>query len=300
MDVYDLAAQIPGQLTGARTVTTSDLGRRRLDWMVRTGRATRAHRGTYLVGSDPTDLLDRVRAALAVCGPHAVIGHHTAALLLGFGVLDSAAIHVVVPAGTAFPQRPGIATHQCVVPLPEPATVRGVPCTPAARCAIDLARMVRRRDVLAVLDAALRTGACDAESLSAELARHDRLRGIKQARDLVPLADPRAPCRQESQLRLTLYEGGLRGFQPQFPVMDDGYARYYLDLADPVTRVGVEYDGSSHLDRQRMRRDRFRHNWLDGHGWRMRYFTDRDLYGDPASIVDTVRAARHRVTDPWT
>ena len=55
--------------------------------------------------------------------------------------------------------------------------------------------------------------------------------------------------------------------------------------------MGVEYDGMSHLDRERFRYDRDRANWLDAQGWTMRYFTDRDLYRRPEYIVDSVRAA---------
>ena len=72
------------------------------------------------------------------------------------------------------------------------------------------------------------------------------------------------------------------------------WVTYVLDLADVEHRIGVEYDGSSHLDRNRLRDDRARHNWLESHGWRMRYFTDRDLYRRADYILRTVRAARTR------
>jgi very-short-patch-repair endonuclease len=69
------------------------------------------------------------------------------------------------------------------------------------------------------------------------------------------------------------------------------WPRYYLDLADPRRRVAAEYDGSSHLDRARLRADRERHNYLDSAGWRMRYFTDRDIYRPPSYVVRVVEAA---------
>ena len=70
-----------------------------------------------------------------------------------------------------------------------------------------------------------------------------------------------------------------------------GRARYYLDLADPAS-----------ARRCRVRRivaprprppapDRHRHNWLETAGWRMRYFTDRDLYSRPSEIIRILRAA---------
>jgi very-short-patch-repair endonuclease len=149
-----------------------------------------------------------------------------------------------------------------------------------------------REAALPVLDAALSSGACDSAALLAEVTRHRRLRGICRVRALVELADGRSQCRQETHLRLILHDAGLREFVPQVPVNDDyGNLRYFLDLADTRRRVAAEYDGASHLNRPSLRNDRERHNWLDENGWRMRYFTDRDLYRSPDRIVRIVRAA---------
>ncbi|MEK8108019.1 DUF559 domain-containing protein [Micromonospora sp. M12] len=63
---------------------------------------------------------------------------------------------------------------------------------------------------------------------------------------------------------------------------------YRLDLGYRRHRVGVEYDGSSHLDRVRLRHDRARTNWLAANGWRMRHFTDQDLYRRPSQIIRTL------------
>jgi very-short-patch-repair endonuclease len=230
-----------------------------------------------------------------VAPPDAMVGYHTAAALLGFGVIEDAAVHLVLPAGRGIPHRPGIVAHASALPIDKPVTVLGLPCTPAARCAVDLARMLARPNALSTLDAALAAGACTADDLAAELILHCGLKGIHQARDLVPLADPRSQCRQETHLRLVLHDGGITGLTPQHPVLDEcGWVTYVLDLADVEHRIGVEYDGISHVDRNRLREDRSRHNWLESHGWRMRYFTDRDLYRRADYILRTVRAARTR------
>jgi very-short-patch-repair endonuclease len=300
VDLYENARQAAAMLAGRQAVmTTADLTgagvtRQALTWRTAQGYLLRPHNGVYLAGRP--DLVDLARAAMLVCPPGTVLGYHTAASLLGFGLIPSESIHVIAGPGVPVPQRRGITVHQTVVPIGEPVDVLGLPCAPAARCAVDLARALRRSDALPVLDAALHAGACDADALAGELKLHDGLRGVRQARELVPLADPRAQCRQESQLRLILYDGGLAGFVPQWPVVDDhGCTKYYLDLANPALGVGAEYDGSSHLDRARLRIDRARHNWLEGRGWRVRYFTDVDLYSRPYAIVPTLlRAAQPR------
>jgi very-short-patch-repair endonuclease len=69
-----------------------------------------------------------------------------------------------------------------------------------------------------------------------------------------------------------------------------GVPIYRIDLGYEEHRVGVEYDGASHADGVTLSHDRARHNWLADHGWRMRYFTARDLYRNPTAVVASVRA----------
>ncbi len=298
VNLYRDALLFPGTLRGRNRVATlaqlneRGVSRHAAQWHTDHGRVTRAHRGAYLLGRTHPDLLDRIRAALHVSPPNAVVGFHTAAALLGFGVVTSEDVHIVVPQGGLLPLRRDIRVHQSVLPVGDPVLRLGIACTPAARTAVDLARTVHRPLALSILDAALANGACDKEALMREVIRHVGLSGVRQARDLIAFADPRSQCSQESHLRLVIHEGGLVDFEPQVPVYDEnGRARYYLDLADPRRRVGAEYDGASHLSRDRLRQDRARHNWLESAGWRMRYFTDRDLYARPAEIVRILRAA---------
>src|SRR5262249_3105773 len=150
---------------------------------------------------------------LMATGPHTVLGYHTAAALFGFGVASSDAIHIVVPDGEPFPQRRGIVVHRSVVPVGDPVIALGLPCTPAARWAVDLARSLPRLDALPVLDAALASGTCEAEDLTAEVKFHDGLRGVRSVRELVRLADGGSACRQESQLRLILADAGITDFE---------------------------------------------------------------------------------------
>lgn len=296
MDLYREAQQYPGTLQGRATVARTaqlPLTKSAAGWRTSHNQGVaRPYRGYYLLGSAPTDLLDRCRATIAVASPRAVIGFDSAAALLGFGITDSDVIHLVVPAGEPFPQRRGIAVHQSVVPIRDPVEVAGVVCTGGARTAIDLARALPRAQALSVLDAALSCGACTADDLAAEVRLHHGLKGYRRALELVPLADGRSQCAQETHLRLILRDAGLVSFEPQLPVWDSGdWPRYFLDLADARLRVCAEYDGSSHLDRRRLREDRARHNFLSTRHWRVRYFTDFDIYRAQSGVVRTIRAA---------
>ena len=247
-------------------------------------RLTRLHRGIYL-HRQPNEL-DILRGLFLRLPEGVLLTMQSAAQLYGFGE-PSAAVHVHVPRGINRPQIDNVVTHEAVLPVAVPMWIAGIPCVPPARCAVDLARGLPRLRALPVLDAALRCAACTQAELIAEVHRHAGLRRVRQARELVLLADPRAECVQESQLRLVLVDAGLPVPEPQVWVDD----RYRIDLAYRNRRVGIEYDGRSHLDGVRLATDRVRMNWLDSRGWTMRYFTARDLYDRPGQLVAIVRAA---------
>ncbi|MEW2473946.1 DUF559 domain-containing protein [Micromonospora gifhornensis] len=279
-----MTAQLWRVETLMRTLTA-----RRLRTRLSREELRRVRRGVY--SDQPVDDEDELRALLLCLPAGTMLARQTAARRHGFGVLRDDLVHVQVPPSVPKPRLPGLVVHHCVLPV-QPVLVQGLPCVPAARCAVDLARTVSRFDALPVLDSALRAEAVTPDDLLAEVSAHRGLRGVRQARELVPLADGRAECRQESQLRLVLLDGRLPPPEPQLWVPDRyGALRYRLDLGYRERRVGIEYDGLTHLDRDALRYDRERVNWLDAQGWRMRYFTDRDLYRRPAHIVATIRAA---------
>jgi hypothetical protein len=296
-DLYDEAfveSLRLGPPTGA-AATTAGLLRRganrdRLGLRVKRGRLLRPYRGIYL--SPKAGLVDRLHALQRALPPEAAFTMTTAATLYGFGVMSDPKVHIAVPAGTAVPQIAGVAAHETHRPPAYLFAVHGLRCVPPSRCAADLARALLALDGLPVLDAAVRSGRVRKQDLLTEISGHDGLRGVRQARRLIALADPRSPCRQETQLRLILADGGLPAPEPQFPVSDGyGVVRHRIDLAYQGEKVGVEYDGVSHLSRDRLRADRARHNWLAERGWTMRSFTDRDIYRDPERVVRTVAAA---------
>ena len=241
---------------------------RRLRTQVGREEVRRVRRGVY--ADRPVDDEDELRALLLCLPEGAMLARQSAARRHGFGVLRETQVHVQLPPSVPKARLPGLVVHHSVLPV-RPVLVGGVPCVPAARCAVDLARTVRRLDALPVLDCALRSGTVTRDELLAEVVGHRGLPGVRQARELTPLADGRAECRQESQLRLILVDARLPVPEPQLWVYDDkGFPRFRLDLGYEDRRVGIEYEGGSHLDRERLRYDRDRANWLDANGWRMR------------------------------
>src|SRR5262245_13708742 len=215
IDLYDEARMPPSLLRGAQTAATrqdlvrSGLSARAIQRRLTSRSASRQFRDGYLLGDGPPDLLDRIRALMPLLPDGCAVGFHTGAALHGFGVAHSDLLHVVVPPGAAIPQRRGVVAHETTVDFGEPKRVLGVPCLPPARCAVDLARTLPRADALPVLDAALRCAACVEDDLLTEIAAHERLRGVRRARDLCLLASPLPECRHETQLRLMLLDAAL-------------------------------------------------------------------------------------------
>lgn len=266
-------------------VTPSDLGpslsRQTLRSLHERGDLHRAWRGVY---SPTLDELDRIQALFRLLPAEARLADSTAAHWYGFAVNSSPNICVVVPQGATHNRLTGITVRESFLPLPEPVIVNEVPLLPPERVAIDLARRARRMDALPLLDKALRSGSCTMAGLGAEVLAHKGLRGVIQARELVPIADPRPESVQESRLRLIVIDAGLPWPTPQL-VVDF----FRLDLGYDEFRVGLEYDGASHMTRDRLRADRRRMNYLASLGWRMRYFTDADIAYYRSRIVSTVR-----------
>jgi hypothetical protein len=275
-----------------RVIHEAGFPRQRLRTGVTKQEVVRLTRGVY--APPRGEPLRGIRSLFTRLPDGAALGYESAAALHGFGPAPPVdhPLQIVVPAGTIRPRVQGIVCHEAVLEIPAPTMRHGIPCVPPARCAVDLARRRRRMTGLATLDACLHHGACTAAELAEEVLLHDGLRGVRQARELVALADGRAECAQESHLRLIVIDGGLPAPEPQLWVFDDaGVGVFRLDLGYREARVGLEYDGRSHLSAGRLAADRSRMNWLSSHRWTMRYFTARDIYQTPGLVVSVVRAA---------
>ncbi|TQM39154.1 type IV toxin-antitoxin system AbiEi family antitoxin domain-containing protein [Pseudonocardia cypriaca] len=288
----DIAAGQHGAFTTAQAMSCYSRGELRA--LVRSGRWAGVFTGTYRVEAGGASARLRLSAAGLSIGREVPACLHTAAELHGFGVLDDVVTHVAVAPDEPCARRADLWPHQLALAAGDLVRLRcGALVTSAERTAIDLARTLPRIDVLPVLDAALAAGVCTPASLAVELDRRTGWRGVRQARELVPLAHPAPESPQESRLRLRCHDAGLPPPTLQFPVLGPGgRPRRWLDLAWEEAKVGLEYDGEEgHGGRQRMRSDRRRHNFLQDDGWAMFYATDLDVYRDFADLMRKVGSA---------
>ncbi|MGY1794996.1 endonuclease domain-containing protein [Geodermatophilus sp. SYSU D00525] len=95
-------------------------------------------------------------------------------------------------------------------------------------------------------------------------------------------ADGLAESPQETRLRLPVVDGGLPAPVAQYVVRHEGSFVARVDLAWPVLRVAVEYDGAWHAEPGQFARDRRRLNALQAAGWTVVFVTAADTCGTPS------------------
>lgn len=152
----------------------------------------------------------------------------------------------------------------------------GVAVTTVARTLVDLARH-DRFDGIMDADEALRLGLVRRAGIDAALLRARGWPGVRQARDLLALADPRAESPLESVTRLRLHDDGFPPPEPQFWI-----GRHRVDLCWPWLRLVLEVDGRSKYalsdDEDPLWAEKLREGALRRLGWQVERVTSRDVF----------------------
>lgn len=276
--------------------TTAQAGRLGLDRKalcraVSERRLIRLFTGVYLPAEVEATVEVRAQAAKLVINENSVVCDRTAAWLLGVDVFRYAELDVAPPL-ECYVLRGHDPTDRRDLHggsrdlLPEDwVKIGGVPVTTPLRTSVDLACKLSRRDAMAALDAFARAYGLTREQMQRLLVRYFRRRGVVQARQLVPLVDPRAESPPESWTRLEIADRGLPAPELQWWVDVDGAPTYRLDLAYPHARVAVEYDGEEfHASPEARERDRVRRQWLRDHGWTVIVLTKDSFRGDATDV----------------
>lgn len=263
------------------------IGREELRLQVSIGQVRRIARGVYVDDVVPDSLSLRAEAvARAVPAGHVVCGR-TAAWLWGVDALAIGShrvlpdVDVMAPAGSSAARRLGVLGSSGTLPMEDLTSIGAVTVTTPARTAADLARMLRRPDALASLDAMLRVPDCTADAIGNVLSRFAGHRGIVQARELLPLANPLSESPQESRTRLRCVDAGFPEPEPQIVVLDisgDFVAR--LDMGWRELMKSVEFDGDeAHSTAAQQRHDRLRRKRAEDCGWGIAVVTSEHVLG---------------------
>lgn len=198
--------------------------------------------------------------------PKGVIRGFTALLLWNYRLLDDQWVpEVTVPSDSSNPT-----TYLGRIrrrKLPEVHLVKGRRCVSVAQAIKDVLPGLKFEQQIALLD---------------HLSRQDsKLKAIlhddEQLKKLVKWVNVDAESRPESLLRVRLIQEGFHDLVPQVEVKCGRRSRF-VDLGDPLRRVGLEYQGSGHFDTAEKRAaDSDRQNELRAAGWVLIEITWRDL-----------------------
>ena len=240
----------------------------------------------YIAGDVPDTIDVRLAALALVTPPHAVVCDRTAAWVWGVDAFQPWELDMVPPLdtyvlrGRTRIRRPEAAGGERDLSAEDVVTVGGIEVTTPLRTSLDLATGLSRNQALAVMESFARMHGVGKTQLRALLPRYRGRRGVVQARELIPLVDPRTESTGESFVKLAIHDAGLPQPQPQHWVSAGGAAAYRLDLAYPRLKICIEYDGEEfHSSDEAKEKDRRRRNWLREHGWVVIVVTKDDLRG---------------------
>jgi hypothetical protein len=234
------------------------------DWQLRHADVVRSSRDTYLPRAGSQSLRQRIAAVLIGAPDTAVVSHVTAAGLWGLQIPlipDDGLVHLTVPSTARLRHRADRRIH--CADLPERFVRRrdGLGVTSPGRTWLDLAATLPPAALLAVTDQML-ARRYPRQALDRLLAESRGVRGVRVARRIVAIADPRSGSPMESVLRWLILDAGLPAPDLQHTVTHDGRFVGKVDLAWPEQKVLVEFDGDVHRDRPVFVEDVRRQNGL--------------------------------------
>jgi hypothetical protein len=225
-------------------------------------------------------------AAVLAHGPGAVLSHRSAAAL--WELRPSARVEV-----TAERSRVGLAgivVHRARTLDPRDAAIRdGIPVTAVARTLLDLAEVLRPRQLERAVDEAERLRMFDLNAIQSLCRRSPGRHGL---RPLIALLGETfdAPPATKSELERMFFglcrDGGL-----PLPVANAWVAGVEVDAHWPGTDLVVELDGYAfHRTRGAFERDHARDLRLQLAGYRVLRLTYGQLTGERAEVTATIRA----------
>lgn len=257
------------------------ISRKALACQVRAGRVVRLRRGVYAVAQP--GLVGRLGALDLAVGGDVVACLGTAAALYGFDTEGDPRLHVLDPGNRLRPSADVMVHQRLGAPLQK---VGGRLATAPAWTAIELARTLWRPRALAMLDTAVRLGACTPAELNDALEMQKGRRGIVEVRDIAEYIDGRSESAMESEARLVFIDGGLPPPDLQYEIIDRHGDLWRVDFAWPELRLAAEYDSIDwHMGPKALLHDRLKIARLQECGWLSVPITVSDVRNDPVALV---------------
>lgn len=282
------------------------------------GPLTRVFRGTYVTTPVWLSLDEKDQHLAKLIATHEaahtppVFSHLTAAVLHKlplYGALPHA-VHTIGSAASTEAQAPGIVRHRMMLAPEDTVEIAGIRCTSVERTLADLALTAPPEVSLSALDGYLRrefrvkrlvdSGRLDEwqADMQARLTALSGARGIRQARLVFALADPRKDSVLESISHLQLHRLGFE-VALQVSVPSPTGRDYHIDFEFVGLNLLGECDGKEKYVNSLLRaglsadeivyREKRRHDWICG-------TTKKDLirWGYPDAVTPLALARRLR------
>jgi hypothetical protein len=206
---------------------------------------------------------------------------------------DERPLHVSAIPPAREPRTPGVIGHRLAMGFEHLTLRRGLPVPSIAETWAQLGGVLGVDRLVAAGDAILTRADADIDDLAAA-AHRLRRQGAEKLRTALPLLRKGAESPRESIVRVILLSAGLP--EPELNwTLTDGRGKFIarLDMAYPVFRVAVEYDGRQHTDVAQFRRDADRWPAIAAAGWLLIRVVDHHLVEPENRIIDPVRSALH-------
>lgn len=241
------------------------------------GSLRRLQRNRYVLDADWRDLWPESRHRIQVAAAFgemrdggAVASYESAAVLWDLPLYRHVptAVHLTIPERRHVPSRAGLRRHADALPPHDVAERGGIRTTSLDRTVFDLARMLPFEAAVAAADAGLRRVALVERSYDEMAAEHWRermraraakavgARGVRQATEVIRLADGRAESPPESVGRVQLNRLGFERLRLQVPVPGPDGQEYRVDIEIEDERVFLEIDGMTKYQDAAMRAGR--------------------------------------------
>lgn len=235
--------------------------------------------------------VERARAAWLWSGRRGVIAGLSASAVLGAKWIDAE-----TPAELVYTNRrppPRISVHIDTLVPDEFQSVGDMPVTTPARTAFDLGRRLDFTSAVQRVDALMNATDIKAQDVRAVASGHPGVRGLRQLRTVLAVADGGSESPYESLTRLLLIRNGFPRPQTQIRVTDEGgFVIARLDMGWPQWRVGVDFDGAHHWTDPRQRsKDIERYARLPELGWVDIRVSGDMLHNSPRLVLERAGAA---------
>jgi very-short-patch-repair endonuclease len=258
--------------------------------------------GIYVHADIPDSPALRAKAVLVAHPPGAFASHFTAARVwqLPTPIDPSEDVSVMHPNHRR--RRRDVRTH-LAPPNAVTRVVEGVPVSAPGQVFVELSAALPLIDLVALGDSLIRRGLCTLSEL-AHIAAPNR-----RARRAAAYVRAGVDSPMETRLRMLLLLAGLPEPQTNVRLRNEyGEVVAQFDLAYPVYKLVVQYDGRLHDSDLQRGADLDRREFLDHHGWRLIVVNSRGIYRHPEVTLDRVRQGlldqgatgiRRRFSDAW-